>query len=208
VAHETKNPLNSIRLATSYLKKNFQGEILSEFLTIIEQEVARLNELTTGFLGYSRPAPLKLEPCDANTIVRSTADLVRQEATDRNIELIVLTDDHAPQVPCDSSRIKQALLNLLVNAMDATGEGRAITITTAAADGRLRISVRDTGAGIPERELEKIFKPFYTTKTRGSGLGLAIVERIVKEHQGEIRVESIEGKGTTFTIELPVPVHA
>ena len=208
VAHETKNPLNSIRLATSYLKKNFQGEILSEFLEIIEQEVARLNELTTGFLGYSKPAPLKLKPCDINAIVRSTADLVRQEATDRNIELVVLTDDHATPVGCDISQLKQALLNLLVNAMDAVAAGSTITVTTEASQGRMRIAVQDTGAGIPQGELEKIFKPFYTTKTRGAGLGLAIVERIVKEHQGEIRVESSAGTGTTFTIELPAHAYA
>lgn len=208
VAHETKNPLNSIRLATSYLKKNFQGEILSEFLEIIEQEVSRLNELTTGFLGYSKPAPLKLKPCDINTIVRTTVDLVRQDATDRNIELIVLTDDHTLLTGCDISQIKQALLNLLVNAMDATREGGTITVTTYSVDGRMRITVQDTGAGIPQGEIEKIFKPFYTTKTRGAGLGLAIVERIVKEHQGEIRVASINGKGTSFTIELPVHAHA
>jgi signal transduction histidine kinase len=208
VAHETKNPLNSIRLATSYLKKNFQGEILTEFLEIIEQEVSRLNELTTGFLGYSKPAPVKLKPCDLNAVVRSTVDLVRQDATDRNIELVVLTDDHAPPAGCDISQIKQALLNLLVNAMDATAEGGTITVTTEPADHRMRISVRDTGAGIPQGEIEKIFKPFYTTKTRGAGLGLAIVERIVKEHGGEIRIESAVGKGTTFTLELPVHAHA
>jgi len=208
VAHETKNPLNSIRLATSYLKKNFQGEILTEFLEIIEQEVARLNELTTGFLGYSKPAPLKLKPCDINAIIRSTVDLVRQDATDRNIEMVVLTDDHAPPVGCDSSQIKQALLNLLINAMDASPPGSTITITTEATDRRVRISVQDTGAGIPQTEIENIFKPFYTTKTRGAGLGLAIVERIVKEHGGEIRVISNQGKGTAFTIDLSVHAYA
>jgi signal transduction histidine kinase len=208
VAHETKNPLNSIRLATSYLKKNFQGEILTEFLEIIEQEVARLNELTSGFLGYSKPAPLKLKPCDINAVIRSTVDLVRQDATDRNIELVVLTDDHAPPVGCDISQIKQALLNLLINAMDASAAGSAITVTTESADRRIRISVQDTGAGIPQDEIENIFKPFYTTKTRGAGLGLAIVERIVKEHGGEIRVVSSRGKGTTFTIDLSAHAYA
>ncbi len=208
VAHETKNPLNSIRLATSYLKKNFQGEILTEFLGIIEEEVARLNELTSGFLGYSRPAPLRLKPCDINAVVRATADLVRQEATDRNIELVVLMDDHVPPVGCDISQMKQALLNLLVNAMDVTPEGRSISVTTESVNGRVLIAVQDTGAGIPAPELEKIFKPFYTTKTRGAGLGLAIVERIVKEHGGEIRVASEQGRGTTFSMYLPVKAYA
>jgi signal transduction histidine kinase len=207
VAHETKNPLNSIRVAASYLKKNFQGEILTEFLTIIEEEVVRLNELTSGFLGFSKPAPLKLKACDLNAVVKTTTDLIRQEATDRNIEVVVLTDDHLPPVPCDLSQMKQALLNLLVNAMDASSEGGAITVTTEAGDGRVKVSVRDAGKGIPAAEVEKIFKPFYTTKTRGAGLGLAIVDRIVKEHKGGINVVSAVGAGTTFTIELPVDGH-
>jgi signal transduction histidine kinase len=208
VAHETKNPLNSIRMAASYLRKNFQGEILAEFLSIIEQEVTRLNELTSGFLGYSKPAPVKIVPCDINSVIRSTVDLIRQEATDRNIEVVVLTDDHAPPIPCDLSQMKQALLNLLINAMDASVAGDTITVTTESSPAGVTLSVRDTGRGISAEDVEKIFKPFYTTKTRGSGLGLAIVERIVKEHKGDIRVTSAVGEGATFTIELPVHAYA
>ena len=208
VAHETKNPLNSIRLATSYLKKNFQGEILSEFLSIIEEEVMRLNEITSDFLGFSKPAPLKIRTADMNALVKSTVELVRQEATDRNIEMIILTDEHVPPVACDFSRMKQAVLNLLLNAIDASTAGDTISITTEAAGARVTLSVQDTGRGIPPEEIENIFKPFYTTKTRGSGLGLAIVDRIVKEHKGEITVESNLGKGTKFTIVLPVYEHA
>ena len=208
VAHETKNPLNSIRLATSYLKKNFHGEILSEFLSIIEEEVMRLNEITSDFLGFSKPAPLKVRMTDINALVKSTVELVRQEATDRNIEVIILTDEHVPPVPCDFSRMKQALLNLLLNAIDASAAGNSIIITTEAAGARMSLTVQDTGRGIPPEEIENIFKPFYTTKTRGSGLGLAIVDRIVKEHKGEITVESAPGKGTKFTILLPVYEHA
>ncbi len=208
VAHETKNPLNSIRLATSYLKKNFQGEILSEFLSIIEEEVMRLNDMTSSFLGFSKPAPLTLRTCELNTIIRSTVELVRQEATDRNIEMVVLTDEHIPPVQCDYSRMKQALLNLLINALDASVAGDSITITTEAAAGHMRLSVQDTGRGIGPEDIANIFKPFYTTKTRGSGLGLAIVDRIVKEHQGEISVVSAMGRGTTFTITVPVHGYA
>ena len=208
VAHETKNPLNSIRVATSYLKKNFHGEILAEFLTIIEEEVMRLNDITSNFLGFSKPAPLVFKPGDINAIVRQTVELIRQEATDRNIEVILVTDEHVPVMPWDHSAMKQALLNLLLNALDASREGDAITISTETAGDRLRISVQDTGAGIAKEILAHIFKPFYTTKTRGSGLGLAIVDRIVKEHKGSIAVQSETGKGTQFTIELPMHDHA
>ena len=208
VAHETKNPLNSIRLATSYLKKNFQGEILTEFLSIIEEEVMRLNDITSGFLGFSRPAPIRLAACNINAIVKSTVELVRQEATDRDIELVLLTDERIPPVSCDFSRIKQALLNLLINALDVSKAGDTIAVTTEADGAVMKLSVQDTGRGIPAEELEKIFKPFYTTKTRGSGLGLAIVDRILKEHKGEITVDSAEGNGTKFTLALPVHEHA
>jgi signal transduction histidine kinase len=207
VAHEIRNPLNSIRIAADYLKKNFQGEILSEFLTIIEEEAMRLNDITSGFLGFSKPEPLKWRPCDINTIVRPTVELIRQEAMDRNIEVVILTDEHIPPVSCDYSRIKQALMNLLVNALDASREGDTITVATENKNSTVTISVRDTGKGVVSEALEKIFKPFYTTKTKGSGLGLAIVERIVKEHRGEVTVESQQGKGSRFTIKIPVENH-
>jgi signal transduction histidine kinase len=195
-------------MSASYLRKNFQGEILNEFLSIIEQEALRLNELTTGFLGYSRPAPLAPGPCDLNAVIRSTADLVRQEATDRNIELVVLTDEGLPRIIGDQAQLKQALLNLLVNAMDASGEGGTITVTSGAAGSGVAVAVQDTGAGIPQGELEKIFKPFYTTKTRGAGLGLAIVERIVKAHRGTITAARNKDRGATFTMTLPTETHA
>jgi signal transduction histidine kinase len=208
VAHETKNPLNSIRVATSYLRKNFHGDILTEFLSIIEEEVMRLNDITSNFLGFSKPAPLSLKVSDINTVVRMTVELIRQEATDRNIEVIVLTDEHILPLLCDGSAVKQALLNLLLNALDASREGDAISISTEAAEGGVRLSVQDTGSGIDTERIANIFKPFYTTKTRGSGLGLAVVDRIVKEHKGTIAVESEAGKGTRFTIELPVRDYA
>jgi signal transduction histidine kinase len=207
VAHETKNPLNSIRLSASYLRKNFQGELLNEFLQIIEDEVLRLNDITSGFLGFSKPLPLLLKPCSLNDVVRSTVGLIRQEATDRNIEVIVLTDEHLPQTLCDFSAMKQSLLNLLLNAVDASREGSAISLTTERMENGIRLSVRDTGVGIPVDRIANIFKPFYTTKTRGSGLGLAIVDRIIKEHGGTIEVWSEEGKGTCFTIALPLREH-
>ncbi len=208
VAHETKNPLNSIRIAASYLKRNFDGEILSEFLGIIEEEVMRLNEISSNFLGFSRPAPLNLKVCDINAIVKPIVELVRQEATERNIEVVFLSDENIPPVQCDLSRIKQAVLNLLINAMDVSREGDVITVSTERDDGMMMISVKDMGPGIRTDDMEKVFKPFYTTKTRGSGLGLAIVDRVIKEHSGAIEVKSEPDKGTTFVLKIPVETYA
>ncbi|MBI5076352.1 MAG: HAMP domain-containing protein [Nitrospirae bacterium] len=208
VAHETKNPLNAIKLAASYLKNNFQGELLTEFLGIIEEEASRLNEISSNFLGFSKPAPLNLKRCSINAIVDATVDLIRQEATDRNIEIIVLKDENLPLMPCDFSGIKQALLNLLINAMDASTAGDTISVSTEAAKGVASLIVQDTGKGMSAEETEKVFKPFFTTKTRGAGLGLAIVDRIIKEHGGEIEVDSVPGKGTKFTITMKAREYA
>ena len=202
VAHETRNPLNAIKLAASYLKNNFQGELLTEFLGIIEEEAARLNEISSNFLDFSKPSPLNLKRCSINAIVEATVDLIRQEATDRNLELIVLKDENLPLMPCDFSRIKQALLNLLINAMDASAEGDTISVFTEAFGSGVQIIIQDTGKGMSAEETENIFKPFYSTKTRGSGLGLAIVDRIIKEHGGELDVDSMPGKGTKFIMTV------
>jgi len=208
VAHETKNPLNAIKIATSYLKDNFHGAILTEFLSIVEEEVSRLNDISTNFLGFSKPEPINLKVCDINTLVESTVDLIRQEATEKNIEIVALLDKNLPSVPCDYSRIKQALLNLLLNALEASKAGDTVEITTWNEGPLISIIIEDTGKGISSEEMENIFKPFFTTKTRGSGLGLAIIDRTIKEHGGDIEVESEVGKGTRFTIKLKVYEYA
>lgn len=203
VAHEIKNPLNAIQGAASYLRKNFQGELLTEFLGIIEEEVTRLNEITTGFLGFSKPAPLNSSIAEINGVIKNTIELIRREAIERNVEVVVDLDNRMPPFSFDYAQIKQALLNLFVNSLDATQPGGMLIVSTEAVDSTANIVVKDTGAGIKKEDLGKIFKPFFTTKTRGSGLGLAIAERIVKEHNGYISVESEEGRGSTFRIALP-----
>jgi sensor histidine kinase regulating citrate/malate metabolism len=204
VAHEIKNPLNAIKGSVLYLKENFRGEVLQEFLSIIEEETERLNDIVTSFLRFSRPAPLKLEDSDINATVRDTVELIRQDATENNVEVVISLDERAPLIKADSGQLKQALLNILVNSLDATKAGDTIKITTGIFDSRVAIMIKDTGAGISKEIISDIFKPFFTTKTRGSGLGLACVERIVKDHKGDISVKSETGSGTEFTITLPV----
>lgn len=203
VAHETRNPLHSIGIATSYLKKNFHGELMTEFLAIIEEEVRRLNDLTTLFISFSHPAPLDLEPCDLNIIAESAVALCRSEAESKKIAILIRWDDTLVPVRCDSVRIREAVCNLIVNAVDASREGDAITVETTVENSMVRISVQDSGSGISQEEREKIFRPFYTTKSRGPGLGLAIVERSIKEHNGRIEFNSTPGQGSTFSMLLP-----
>lgn len=204
VAHEIKNPLNAIRGAVSYLQNNFKGEVLKEFLSIIEEETKRLNEIVTSFLRFSKPAPLHLVVSDMNKVIRETVELVRQEATENNVEVIMSLDERIPPFKFDPQQLKQALLNVIVNSLDATKAGDTIKISTEIFDSKVLVVIKDTGMGIKEEIVSEIFKPFFSTKTRGSGLGLACVERIVKDHKGSISVKSEIGKGTEFIITLPV----
>lgn len=204
VAHEIKNPLNAIKGAASYLKDNFKGEVLREFLSIIEEETNRLNDIVSSYLMFAKPAPLKLDISDLNKIIMETVNLIRQEATDSNKEVIARLDDNIPPFMMDAQQIKQALLNILVNSLDATEEGDTIEILSYILDGKINIVIRDTGSGISETIISDIFKPFYTTKTRGSGLGLACVDRIIKDHKGTISIKSEVGKETEFTIAFPL----
>ncbi len=204
VAHEIKNPLNAIRGAASYLKDNFRGDVLREFLSIIEEETNRLNDIVSSYLMFAKPAPLKLEIVDLNKIIMETVNLIRQEASDSNKDVIAKLNDNIPPIMIDAHQIKQALLNIFVNSLDATEEGDTIEINTQISDNVVKVIIKDTGIGISEDIISNIFKPFYTTKTRGSGLGLACVDRIIKDHKGNISVKSYVGKGSEFTITLPI----
>jgi len=204
VAHEIKNPLNAIKASTAYIKSNFEGEVLREFLSIIDRETERLNELITSFLAYARPVPLKYEKGSINKSLMDVIKLIENEVQDEGKNLKVELDESLPEFYFDNHQFKQAILNLLVNAMDATKKGDTITVKTLKKDSKVTITIADTGVGIPEELLSKIFEPFFTTKTTGSGLGLACVERIIKDHDGSITVNSKKNTGTEFIIELPL----
>ncbi len=206
VAHEIKNPLNAIRGAVSYLRDGVRdGDSRDdEFLAVIEEETTRLNEIVTSFLRFSKPPPLQLQAADINQVVKDTVRLVRQEAAESGVELLLSLDERVPPILLDAQQLRQALLNILVNALGATKHGDTVTILTGVASSRVRITIVDTGTGIRDDVVKDIFKPFFTTKTRGSGLGLACVERVVSEHGGEIAVKSQLGRGTEFAITLPL----
>lgn len=203
VAHEIKNPLNAISGSVVYLKETFKGQVLHEFLTIIEVETKRLNEIVTTFMSFSKPAPLMLVGADINKCIRETVDLIKQEARVNNIDVKINLDNGIKELKFDYNQFKQALLNILVNAFDATKSGDSVTITSSEMNGEVVVSVIDTGTGISDDVKNNIFKPFYTTKTRGTGLGLACVERIIRDHNGCIEVYSDINKGTEFRIFLP-----
>jgi len=204
VAHETRNPLHSIGMATSFLKKKYKDDLMTEFLTIIEEEVRKLNDLTSIFLDFSHPMPINIEPCDINNLIQSAIDNYAHSVEARHLSIHFQKDDKLPEFFSDSARIMECVSNLLENAQEASTDGDIIVVTTKNRNGMAMVSVQDNGPGIPAPEREKIFKPFHTTKTHGPGLGLAVVERSVKELQGRIEVDSVPGKGATFTFLLPM----
>ena len=204
VAHEIKNPLNSIIGAAHYLRSNFQGQILREFLQIIEEESQRLSDIVTNFLNFSKPTQPHLVHSDLNEVVKNTVSLVEQEVVDQGVRLDFQPGPGLRPFKFDAAKVKQALLNVLINAAQATPAGGGVEIRTGQDNGQVRLEVVDSGRGMSQEVLDNLFKPFFTTKVRGSGLGLAIAEQNIRDLGGSIQVESTEGQGSRFIILLPV----
>ncbi len=204
LAHEIKNPLNAIGAAAVYLRKNFKGGLIREFGKIIYDEVSRINKLTANLLTFAKPLQPDFQPSDINNLVTETTDLLRKECEERGLAVETELDAEIPEISFDYNLIKQVLINLMLNSFDAMDKKGTVTVKTLSSNGSVLIAVEDNGAGIDEDNLKNIFNPFFTTKTRGTGLGLAISRKTMKDHGGDISVESVPGKGSTFTILLPI----
>jgi len=214
VAHEIKNPLGSIsihiQLMQKALKTRCEGNpelsgTMSRHLGVVTEEIERLNKIVVDFLFAVRPMAIELRETDPKAIVREIAEFVKPEAENAGIAVELVLDDEVPRVMLDRRYMKQAVLNLVKNAIAAMPSGGKLRLEVMSRNDEVLISVKDTGVGIPEDELPKIFEPYFTTKETGTGLGLTITFKIVKEHQGEINVDSKSGTGSMFTISLPVP---
>ncbi|MDR1837867.1 MAG: PAS domain S-box protein [Treponema sp.] len=210
VAHEIKNPLGSISIHLQLLQKalvkiNYSGNKTEKYLNVIKEEVDRLNRIVVDFLFAVRPMVLELREGDINALVSQMMEFVAFEMEQSKILCMLELDENVPKILMDERLLKQALLNLVKNAQAAMPDGGVLTIATNHADNEIRISVCDTGAGISKENLTKIFDPYFTTKETGTGLGLTQVFKIIREHQGEITVDSVPDIGTEFKIILPVP---
>jgi len=206
VAHEIRNPLSSIKgLATYFGGKFPDSSEDKKAAAVMVREVDRLNRVVSELLELARPSELKPRPTDINELLAHSMRLVQQDAEAKNIKLDLVTADHLPLIFADPDRISQCLLNLYLNAIQAMGAGGRLSVKSLPADrGSIRIEIADTGAGINTVDLKKIFDPYFTTKSAGTGLGLAIVHKIIEAHRGEIKVKSAPGKGTVFSILLPL----
>ncbi len=203
LAHEIKNPLNAISGAAVYIDKNHDGILIKEFIKIITDEVSRIDKLTGTLLGFAKPIYPQIEPNDITALIHETVLLLDKEAREQGILLQEQLPGDLPKVPCDYNQIKQVLINILINGFDAIEASGKMTITARWSEDAVEVLVRDNGTGIAPENMKNVFNPFFTTKTRGTGLGLAISQKIARGHNGDLRVESTLGRGTTFILTLP-----
>lgn len=208
VAHEVRNPLNAISMGLQRLKAEFkptqdEGEY-SHFIGLMRGEVHRLNGIVEQFLTLARPLSMQPGPVKVDQLLNELTTLNRGDAEAAGVAIEVVNHGHPPVVEADPDYLKQVLLNLMLNGLQAMPGGGTLTLETEARDGEMRLSVSDTGMGIEPEDLERIFEPYFTTKTDGSGLGLAIARRIVEGHSGTLGVTSEAGGGSRFEIVLPL----
>ncbi len=209
LAHEVRNPLGSIRGAAEIILDRFKpGDKAYEVTRIIMKEVERLNNVVEGFLQSARPKPPSFIDCDINEIVKFVIALAQYEISRFNVRLDTQLEDRLPRVVADPEQMKQVFLNLVLNAVQSMPEGGDLKISVKEGEVTnlkfIEIKFKDTGHGISKEDMAQLFNPFFTKKKEGSGLGLAIVHRILKNHNGNIEVESEVGKGSAFTVTLPV----
>lgn len=229
VAHEIGNPLNALSIHLQLMERELgklkkEGgrsrarssdrtngitrgdplERLEDYVEVAKGEILRLDYIVKDFLSALRPSKPVLRATMVNDVVREALGLLRPELANRGIGVAEELGEGLPEIQLDSGQIKQVLLNLIKNAMQAMTKDGQLTLRTGVASEGIVLSVEDTGGGIPAEQLNRIFEPYYTTKKKGSGLGLMIVQRIILEHRGRIGVESHVGRGTQFRIWLPL----
>lgn len=211
VAHEIKNPLASIDIHIQLLRKQIakrKGENvknMENLLIIVKEEIDRLNSIVQDFLFAVRPMNMNLSRENINEIMKEMMDFLKYELQEADVAVMLEFEESLPEVSVDPKYLKQALLNVVKNSIEALdGGGRLNVKTEEASDGDVLIHIIDNGKGIPENIMGKIFEPYFTTRKFGTGLGLVIVYKIIKELGGDIKVSSKENEGTVFSIKLPV----
>ena len=209
IAHEIRNPLVAINTSVGILKSglNLKGED-QELMNIISEESMRLNKIVDDFLNFARPNEPQLTNTDINELIRETLILLRSNFNN-NIKKNIDLSETLPVIYVDPDQVKQVLMNIIINAIEAMPEGGSLNVSTQHKQNRngnsfLQIEISDTGVGIERSHLKKIFQPFFTNKHQGVGMGLAICERIIQNHGGEINVSSEYGSGSQFMLILPV----
>lgn len=205
LAHEIRNPLAAIDGAVDLLRSSeLQEADREEFLAIIQKEAKRLARLLTEMLDYARPKKPEFTTADLQGLAQSVASFLTPVAQKSNVRIVIEDSRNVPAVWCDPAQIRQVLVNLVLNGIQAMPEGGQLTMGVYTEGHHVIIDVRDEGLGVPTDALDKLFSPFFTTKKDGTGLGLAVAQRIMHEHGGQLRVGSNIPAGAAFSMILPV----
>lgn len=209
LSHEIRNPLNAAALQLSVLERRVrrlpepqQGPLL-EPLLLVRDEIRRLDHILEDFLQFARPREFRPESVDVGQLLRRVADLLSGQAETRKVRLELVVAESVKPVAGEEERLRQVLINLALNALEATPEGGLVRLSAGEDPTGVWITIDDTGPGIPLEVRERIFEPFFTTKAEGSGLGLSIVHSIVTQHGGTLEVGSAPGGGARFILRLP-----
>ena len=206
IAHEIRNPLAIISGAVQLMERNFKNvEGLEEYVKIVKEQSDRENKVIQDLLDYARPSKHLVTALDLNYLIKSVLSFMNKYIQDRKAMLKLELEDNLPLALMDGDKIKQVFVNIIFNACDAMVEkgGGALTIKTEKDESYIKAYFIDTGIGIEEGKIKKIFNPYYTTKPKGTGLGLSISNNIIEMHSGSIEVISKEGEGSTFIVKLP-----
>ena len=210
VAHEIRNPLNVINLSIDHVSSKYAPEDerprkqFTRILSSIKDEIGRLKHMVNDLLNYGRPARLNFEKIDMRELIDDTLSLVRSQADEQGVELILEGEEAPAEVMGDRERLKSCLSNIAINALQAMPAGGKLCASVEKTNGLVEVSISDTGIGISEEALTKIFEPYYSTKKTGFGLGLAVTKNIVEEHRGTVEVLSELDRGSTFIMRLPI----
>jgi len=211
IAHEVNNPLGGVLVYTKLLSKkiandNISKETTLDYLLKMDSELTRSTKLIRNLLDFARQSPPTLREINLNDVINQAFDLAAHSAGLQSIQVIKELSPSLPKLTADFDQLQQVCTNLILNAIQAMPEGGRLTLRTSADNGQLKIEVQDTGCGISPENMGKLFTPFFTTKGKGKGvgLGLAVAYGIIQRHQGKIEVQSKEGAGTTFTINIPL----
>ena len=206
LAHEVRNPLMSIRGFAQLLQEDAVNKSQKEYLEIIVRETERMNSLIDQLLYYARPGVNRVQKVEVNPVVENVRKLVESQTRSRNIQLTTRLKKDVPPVACDREQLKQVLLNIVINAIQAVEDNGRIRISSEAnrERGCVEVAVEDNGAGILREHQERIFDPFFTTKEQGTGLGLSVAFRLMETWGGTIRVESVKDQGSRFVLSFPL----